>query len=700
MGFLQSSFGRPYSRTLGVRQFGLAVTFTSVAVAVGWLLMPWLGILGAYLPLLTSVAATTWVSGLWPSLLSQVLGASSTLLLTSLSTGAPISRADLYAVLLFLLIAKLMMFLLLNIRINSHLQQNKVHLELIAQSTHDSLWEWDFTTNYVWRSGKTAEIFGCSEEEIKPELDWWLKRIHPADKERVWTSLRRVIDHGNERWSSEYQLRQDNGSYATVSDHGFVIRNKKGVPVRMFGGMADISAQRRAEEHLLHSASHDTLTGLANRESILNQLGRLLKKRRYQDDGTLAVLFIDIDRFKTINDSIGHANGDQLLVAVASRLTRCLRQTDVAARFGGDEFVVLLNRVETSAEAVHIAERVQQSFSAPFEVSGHLVRVSASIGIAFTESTQAEETIRQADLAMHQAKAQGRARFQVFEPALELRARYALQAETDLRQSFHNGALQLYYQPIVSLQSGKIFGFEALLRWQHPKRGLIRPSEILPIADEAGLSAQLGHWVLRTSCTCLSRWKQFEFVSPSLVMSFNLSGKELTRSSLVSEVEGLLNEVHLDGRALMIELTETTIMESDAVTAQKLEHLRKLGIHLALDDFGRGHSSLARLQDFPISTLKVDRLFIKQIETDRPQVLNAIMALAHELKLGIITEGIETAVQLRYVQHRGSTLAQGLFFSGPLPEQQAFQLLINDQSWDVMTVERSNLELRDGVAAS
>ncbi|MBV9678673.1 MAG: diguanylate cyclase, partial [Acidobacteriaceae bacterium] len=290
--------------------------------------MPWLGILGAYLPLLTSVAATTWVSGLWPSLLSQVLGASSTLLLTSRSTGAPISRADLYAVLLFLLIAKLMMFLLLNIRINSHLQQNKVHLELIAQSTHDSLWEWDFTTNYVWRSGKTAEIFGCSEEEIKPELDWWLKRIHPADKERVWTSLRRVIDHGNERWSSEYQLRQDNGSYATVSDHGFVIRNKKGVPVRMFGGMADISAQRRAEEHLLHSASHDALTGLANRESILNQLGRLLKKRRYQDDGTLAVLFIDIDRFKTVNDTIGHVNGDQLLIAVASRLTRCLRQTD------------------------------------------------------------------------------------------------------------------------------------------------------------------------------------------------------------------------------------------------------------------------------------------------------------------------------------------------------------------------------------
>lgn len=700
MRFLQSSFGRPYSTALGLRQFGLAVVFTSLAIAIGWLLMPWLGVLGAYFPLLMSVAATTWISGLWPSLLSQVLGVGSTLFLTSRFTGAPISKADLYAVLLFLLVAKLMMFLLLNVRINKHLQQNKRHLELIAQSTHDSLWEWDFTTNYVWRSGKTAEVFGCSEEEIKPELDWWLKRIHSDDEKRVWISLRRAIDTGNERWSSEYRLRQNNGNYATVSDHGFIIRNKKDVPVRMFGGMADVSAQRRAEEHLLYSASHDTLTGLPNRESILNQLNRLVEKSRYQDDSTFAVLFIDIDRFKTVNDSIGRAHGDQVLITVASRLTRCLRQSDMASRFGGDEFVVLLNCVETSAEAIHIAERVQQSFAAPFEVSGHSIRISASIGISFAESAQAEEVIRQADLAMYQAKAKGRARFQIFEPVLESHARYALQAETDLKQSFHNGSLQLYYQPIISLQSGRIFGFEALLRWQHSKRGLIRPSEILPIADEAGLSAQLGQWVLRTSCTCLSRWKQFEFVSPSLVMSCNLSGKELTRPNLVSEVEDLLSEVHLDGRSLMVELTETTIMESDVVTTQKLERLRKFGIQLALDDFGRGHSSLARLQDFPISTLKIDSLFVKQIEAGQPQILNAIIALAHELKLGIIAEGVETTMQLEYVQQRGSPLAQGLLFAGPLPEQHAFQLLSSDYSWnDRATAEKSNSELQDGVVA-
>jgi len=702
MGSLQSSFGRPYSTALSLRQFALAVVFTAIAIALGWLLMPWLGVLGAYLPLLTSVAATAWLSGLWPSLLSQVLGAGSTLLLASYSTGAPISKADLYAVLLFLVIAKLVMFLLLNIRISNHLQQNKAHLELITRSTHDSLWEWDFAISHVWRSGKAAEIFGCSEGEIKPELDWWLKRIHPADRERVWNSLRRAIDSGNERWASEYRLQQNDGNYAIVTDHGFIIRSKKGIPVRMFGGMADVSAQRRAEEDLIYSASHDALTGLPNRESILNQLGRLLKKRRYQSDGTIAVLFIDIDRFKAVNDSVGQTNGDQLLIAVASRLTRCLRPTDIAARFGGDEFVVLLNSVETSTEAVHIAERVQQSLSAPFEVGGHSIRTSASIGIAFAESSQAEEVIRQADLAMYQAKAQGRARYQIFEPALESRARYVLQAETELRRSFHDGSLRLYYQPIVSLQSGKIFGFEALLRWQHPKRGLIRPSEVLPIVEEAGLSVQLGQWVLRTSCTCLSRWRQFEFVPPSLLMSFNLSGKELTRPNLVSEVQGVLQELRLDGKSLMMELTETIIMESDVTTAQKLEQLRKLGIQLALDDFGRGHSSLARLQDFPISILKIDSLFVKQVETEKLQILNAIMALAQELKLGIISEGIETKKQLQYVQRRGSALAQGMYFAGPLPEQEAFQLLSTGHSWNITPREEFDSELSNlsnGIAA-
>ncbi len=700
MRFLQSSFGRPYSAALSLRQFGLATLSTLAAVSMGWLLLPRLGITGAYAPLVVNAAVVTLFSGLWPSLYSQLLGSGITLFFTGHRPGAPIRAADLYAVLLFLIVSKLLMFLLLNVRLNRYLKQNKTHLETIAQASHDSLWEWDFMTNRIWRGGKAAEILGCAVEEVKPDLHWWLKRIHPGDKERVWNSLRHSIDVGEERWASEYRLRRNDGSFATVSDHGFIIRDKKGVGLRMFGGTADISAQRKAEESLLHSASHDALTGLPNRDFLLTQLDHLLKKRRFHEDGSLvAVLFIDIDRFKTVNDSLGRRSGDQLLIEVASRLTHCLRPKDAAARFGGDEFVVLLSGIKTSAEALHMAEKVQQSLSAPFEVEGQVIRSSASIGISFAESVQAEEAIRQADLAMYQAKAHGRARFQIFEPALEARARAALQAETELRRSFHDGSLLLHYQPIVSLQSGKISGFEALLRWSHPKRGLIKPLEILPIAEEAGLLTQLGQWVLRSACLCLSRWKEEGRVSPSLMMSFNLSGKELASPTLVEEVKAVLCDVQLDSRSLIVEVTETAIMESEAAVSRNLRHLTDLGIRLAIDDFGRGYSSLGRLQDFPVSMLKIDSSFVSQIGTKKPQILDAIMALAHELRLETVAEGVETREQLQYLQERGSAFAQGFLFADALPEQSAYELLISGQSWNFDRINQFTSPTSSGAVA-
>ena len=641
-----------------------------------------MGAVGAYFPLLASVAAATWFGGLWPSLASQVLGAALTLFFRTRAFSV-VSKTDLYAVLLFLAVSKLIMFLLLNVRINRHLRQNKTHLEMIVQSTHDSLWEWDCATNYVWRGGKVAEVFGCATEEVRPELDWWLNRIHPEEREEVWASLRRSLEGGDNQWSSEYRLRRDDGSDAIISDHGFIVRDKKGGARRVFGGMADISAQRTAEQHLIHSASHDALTGLPNRESLLNQLDRLLKKRRYRNDGPMAIFFIDVDRFKAIDDSFGHEAGNELLKTLAARLTRCLREKDLAARFGGDEFIVVLEHIETTAEALHIVERIQQSLSAPFVINDQAVKITASIGITFAEALQAEEAIRQADLAMYRAKAQGRARFHIFEPALELRTRHTLQYEAELRRSFHDGSLQLYYQPIVSLQSGEVFGVEALLRWHHPKRGLVRPLEVLSLAEEAGLSAQLGQWVLRNCCLCLDRWRQSNLVPASLVMSFNLSGKELTRPTLVEEIRELLRNTRLKGTSLLLELTETTMMESDAATARRLEELRGLGICIALDDFGRGHSSLGRLQDFPISMVKIDSLFVKQVGTNKPQILDAMMALAHELKLGIVAEGVETVSQLRYLKERGSDLAQGFLFSEALNEENALRFLRNRDAWNV-----------------
>ena len=346
----------------------------------------------------------------------------------------------------------------------------------------------------------------------------------------------------------------------------------------------------------------------------------------------------------------------------------------------------MLEHVETAVEALHIVQIIQQSLSSPFEINGQTMRITASIGVSFADSIQAEEAIRQADLAMYRAKAQGRARFQIFESALALRTQHTLQYEAELRRSFHDGSLQLYYQPIISLQSGQIFGLEALLRWQHPKRGLVRPLEILPLAEEAGLTVPLGQWVLRNCCLCLSRWKQLNVVPASLVMSFNLSGKELTRPTLVDEVRELLNNTHLKGTSLLIELTETTIMESDAITTKKLEELRGLGVCIALDDFGRGHSSLGRLQDFPISMIKIDRSFVNQIGTHKPQILDAIMALAHELKLEIVAEGVETISQLRYLKEHGSNLAQGFLFSEALTEEKVLRFLSSKSVWNMASI--------------
>ncbi len=336
--------------------------------------------------------------------------------------------------------------------------------------------------------------------------------------------------------------------------------------------------------------------------------------------------------------------------------------------------------------------------SVPFELNGQIINVTASIGISFAESVQAEEAMRQADLAMYQAKAQGRAGLQIFEPSLDPRSRYTPQQESELRSSFHDGSLQLYYQPIISLQTGRIFGFEALLRWQHPKRGLVMPAEILPLAEETGLSVQLGQWVLRNSCLCLSRWRQSKLVPESLVMSFNLSGKEFTRLNLVEEVGGLLKDNRLEGTSLLIELTETTIMESGTASTQKLARLRDLGVSIALDDFGRGHSSLGRLQEFPISILKIDNLFVKQIGMDKPQILDAMMALAHGLKLEVVAEGVETWSQLRYLKERGSALAQGFFFSKAVAEESAFQLLLSKSSWEVESTSSSDSELKSDFA--
>ncbi len=685
MKFPVSPFSNPPPSFGRSRQLALTLVSTFLAAAGGLVAFQLFhDPAAAYLPLLLAVFISTWYGGLWSALLSQVIGSAVVVTFARPTVSARLSLNELAYLCGFLVIAKMFMFLLLSMRWNLTLRSHAKRLEVIAEATHDSLWEWDFATDRVWRGGKLAVLYGISPEHVEPTIDWWRRRIHPEDQERVWNSLRQAIDNGQSHWKEEYRLRHENGQYVILSDKGVLMRDRQNRPLRLVGGTVDVSAQRRTEERLVHNAFHDPLTGLPNRELFVDRLDQAMDKYRQNHKGfPPAVLFMDIDRFKVVNDSLGHAIGDEMLIAISGRLKRHLRSGDTAARFGGDEFTMLLDGVEDAASAGSVAERIQRSFAVPFSIGAQQITISASIGVALAseDTERSEEILRQADLAMYRAKAGGRSRTQMFEPAFDAHARTLLQRESELRQSFHDHSLQLYYQPIISLDTARTVSFEALLRWEHPIRGLILPSEILPLAEEAGLSIQLGKWVLNESCRQLSKWRDARLASNSVSVSFNLSGTELMRPTLIDEVSRLLAENDLSGSCLLIELTETIIMNGDAVAIDTLHRLREMGVALALDDFGRGHSSLGRLQDFPISMLKIDSSFVAHIGGPKQKILDAIMALAHELKIEVTAEGVETQEQLHYLIQCGAARAQGRLFSSALSVPDTVLLLRDRDSW-------------------
>lgn len=592
----------------------------------------------------------------------------------------------------FLVVSKLMMLLLLSLRSQNQLKQHAAQLELIAQATHDCVWDWDLGTGKVWRSGKIQEIFGVSRDQIVPEMAWWRDRIDPHQQERVWSSLMTALMDGSERWNCEYRLRRADGSWLTISDRAVIQRNKRSKPTRVLGGMADISAERQAEEQLLHTATHDGLTGLPNRQFFVDRLGA-----HGANAARVAILVIDLDRFKAINDLYGRETGDQLLISVGTRIRRLLREGDVAARLGSDEFAVSLESVNAPSEAMQVGHRILNGLAVPFELQDQRISLSASVGITYNYETTAEGLLHYAGLAMHQAKRQGRAQVEMFDPAFEAMARQQMQLEGELRHSFHDGSLRMHYQPIVSLENGGLASFEALLRWQHAVRGLVFPSEIFPVIENAGLSVKLGKWVFQETCQQLRNWRE-TLGATGLDINVNLSGAEFIRPALVDEVKQVLAETGVPGESLVIEVTETVIMESNVDAARRLSQLRDMGIRLALDDFGKGHSSLGRLQDFPISILKIDSSFVKQIREGKRQILDAIIALAHELQLEITAEGVETREQLRYLHDRGAAKVQGLLFAPALPPESAAELL-GKPSWDFQEYLRPSGELSSGMTA-
>ncbi len=454
----------------------------------------------------------------------------------------------------------------------------------------------------------------------------------------------------------------------------------------------EIKERQRVQRKLLHMAWHDTLTDLPNRALLMSTLSEAIDRVQQDQNYQFALLFLDFDHFKLVNDSLGHLVGDELLIAVAFRLRSCLNSQQTLARLGGDEFTILVEEIEDISEVIQIAESILSQFQYPFYLRNtYEIFINASIGIVLgTEDyEQPEEVLRDADAAMYAAKEAGKACYKVFDQTMHTRALIRLQLETDLRLAVERQDFILHYQPIVSLKTGKLLGFEALLRWNHPTQGLIYPDHFIPIAEETGLIVPIGSWVFREVCEQLNLWKNEAYYQSRnhpksrFKLSVNLSVKQFLQPNLVSEFQEIMQNHNINGRNLKLEITESSIMKNIEEVIQILQQFRALKIQLSIDDFGKGYSSLSYLQKLPIDTLKIDRSFVKNMDenTDNLQIVQTIVTLAHNLGVGAIAEGIETKQQLSYLRTLGCEWGQGNLFSKPLNSNQAGQLIARNYCW-------------------
>ena len=443
-----------------------------------------------------------------------------------------------------------------------------------------------------------------------------------------------------------------------------------GTPVGRVWSFRDVTARKTAELRLVHDAFHDALTNLPNRSLFTDLLARALGRSRRRDDYAFALLFLDIDRFKVVNDSLGHMTGDQLLVAIARRLERCVRPGDTVARLGGDEFTVLLDDIEDVSDATRIADRIQRELNLPFNISGQEVFTSASIGIAVSASGYArpDDLLRDADIAMYRAKALGKARYEVFDADMHARAVTQLQLETDLRRALDREEFRVWYQPIWSLERECLCGFESLVRWQHPQRGVLGPEEFMHTAEETGLIVLIGRVVLREACRQLAEWHREFPQSPPLSVSVNLSARQFRQPDLVDHVERALGAWELPPSSLRLEITESTIMDNPLTAAEMLVKLRALGVQIDLDDFGTGYSSLSYLHRFEMDTIKIDRSFVSAIgeHGENSEIVRTIIGLARSLDMGVIAEGVERPEQAAILRSLGCEQVQGYFYSPPI----------------------------------
>jgi len=531
--------------------------------------------------------------------------------------------------------------------------ESEQRYKLIVSGAHDGVWDWDTVSGQVYYSPRWNELIGAPANEIADNIERWLERLHPQDVDRVRANLIRYIDRPHAKaYESEFRILHNDGDYRWMSCRGAAMRNPRdGRAVRLAGSMTDITERKKTEDQLRRDALHDRLTGLANRTLLHQRLEDAITRMQADEEYNFAVLFLDFDRFKVINDSLGHEIGDRLLKSIAERLRHNVRvssqednsRLDLPVRLGGDEFVVVLEDIRTAEDAAAVAERLQQSLNEPYQLDGHLVQSTASIGIVMHDGDyeHAEDMLRDADIAMYRAKNAGKARHVVFNREMHTDVVERMNLESDLRQAVEKGEFEVYYQPILSLECGGLSGFEALVRWNHSRRGMVRPDQFIALAEELGLIVPIGQFVLEESVRQLREWQQRYPSADPLTINVNLSKRQLAQPDLVEVVQKVVQASGIDPQTLKLEVTESAIMDHSHEFIPRLQSLREIGVQLCMDDFGTGHSSLSSLHRFPIQVLKIDRSFVTNMDEHLQftAVTQAIVTLAHTLNMKVVAEG-------------------------------------------------------------
>lgn len=543
----------------------------------------------------------------------------------------------------------------------------------LTELSSDWYWEQDGNLRFTHTSSQRGE-YDPDTEEYVGKTRWDIPIVGVSEEQ--WRAHKQLLEARRAFLDFVYQRHDIHGKTHTISVSGRPIFDEQGAFTGYRGIGRDITQQRLAEEKIRHMAHHDALTQLPNRALLHDRLGRAIAQAQ-RNSTALALLFIDLDHFKTINDSLGHPIGDRLLQEVAARLLGCTRAADTVARIGGDEFVVLLGDLDRPEAARLVAQKVIDALSAPVALDDHALQITPSIGICTypDDGGDVDTLMRNADTAMYHAKQVGRNNFQFFTQAMNDAAQQRLRLERDLRQAVERGEFSLHYQPQVDMRSGGIVGFEALVRWRHPERGMVAPSEFIPVAEETGLIEPIGKWVLQEACARGRAWQQTG--NPGLLVAINCSAKQFQHEGFVATVARILAESGVPAQQLELEITESILIHHSEEVNARFQELEKMGVRLSIDDFGTGYSSLSYLKRLAIHQLKIDQSFVRDIGSDPDDVaiVNAIIAIAHSLKLNVVAEGVETAEQLAFLRSAGCDTAQGYFFSKPLPAEEFERLL-------------------------